>query len=331
MVGGARTSGMSEPQLSVVLMAGTQRARTRRALEALQSQTVAGRIELVLVDCAPETEQLDLPAELGWATVAPQPVICGLGEARAAGARAAKGPIVAFLVDHCYPAPGWAEALVAAYGGPWAAVGYSFGSANPGSYVNRTAILAQFGPWLEAAGGGAVGTLPGLNVSYRREVLMEIDGELGRLLEIDLLLHERMRKRGLELGFEPRAVVVYESFGSVLETALANHAYSEQFAAQRARAGRWPGARRLLYGLASPLLVTALRLAATARETARRPRKLPHTTVALPGILAIALMAALGEARGYLLGARGTHRRILRWELHAPRACGPESQTAAPS
>ena len=33
--------------------------------------------------------------------------------------------------DHCFPADGWAEALVAAHQGPWAAVGPAFLNANP--------------------------------------------------------------------------------------------------------------------------------------------------------------------------------------------------------
>jgi hypothetical protein len=40
----------------------------------------------------------------------------------------------------------------------------------------------------------------------------------------------------------------------------------------------------------------------------------------LPAVAAIGAAAALGEARGYLLGERDVRERFLRWELHAPRS-----------
>jgi hypothetical protein len=35
----------------------------------------------------------------------------------------ARAPIVALAEDHAFPAPGWAEALIAAHRDPWAAIG----------------------------------------------------------------------------------------------------------------------------------------------------------------------------------------------------------------
>ena len=54
-----------------------------------------------------------------------------LPEARAAGVRAASAPIVFIGETHSYPQPGWAEALLTAFEGPWAAVVPAIGNANP--------------------------------------------------------------------------------------------------------------------------------------------------------------------------------------------------------
>jgi glycosyltransferase involved in cell wall biosynthesis len=304
----------------VVCVAGVCRERARRVMEAVEAQTAAARIELVVVDCASDAGALDLPGGLHGGSMVPHRRDAGLGEARAAGVRRSTGPIVAFLVDHCYPTPAWAEALIDAYRGGWAAVGYSFESANPGSFAGRIAMLAQFGPWLDSGTETAVEALPGNNVSYRREALAPFSGELAELLDIDLILHERLRARGDALALCPAALVAYEPYDSLLETALANHAYSSLLAAARVRAGRWPLWRRLAYALASPLGVTAMRLAPAVRAARRRPDAVPGALATLPGVFAIAVVAALGEARGYLLGDGSMRRRFLHWELHAPRS-----------
>jgi hypothetical protein len=116
-------------------------------------------------------------------------------------------------------------------------------------------------------------------------------------------------------------VVRDECFESLAEVALANHVYSEMLAVQRVRADGWSRWRRVAYGLGSPLGVTAVRLAGTV-AAARRARRMMELAVALPGVFVIALMAALGEARGYLRPDSQLPARFLWCELNAPRTGG---------
>jgi hypothetical protein len=306
---------MGELRLSVVCVAGHQRRRLRRCLDAVAAQSVADRLELVVVDLGAGGEPLEPPAGIGTTRVVSVPPDTPLGTARAAGARAADGDAIAFLFDHGYPEPGWAAALIEAYREPWAAVGYAFALANPGSYAPRAAMVAQFARWLAPARGGPTPTLPGNMVSYRASVLTPFDGDLDGLLEIDMLLHRRIRAAGLEMTVAPGAVVREECFESIRETALANHTYSQLLAIRRAAAENWSGPRRLLYGLAAPLGVAVLRLASATRGATGVRRWL----ATLPGVLAIAIMASLGEARGYLWRDRGIQERFSERELHAAR------------
>jgi Glycosyl transferase family 2 len=306
-------------ELSVVCVAGEQRRRVRRCLDALAAQTVADRIEVVVVDMTATGARIQLPPGLGSSTLIRAAPGASLGQARATGARAARGDAVAFLVDHGYPEPGWAEALVNAYAGPWAAVGYAFAPANPETQAVRTAMLAQFLPWLSPVRSDAIRSLPGNMVSYRSSVLRSVDGDLDGLLEIDHLLHERIREGGGQMTVGPGAVVRDECFESIADVALANHVYSEMLAVQRARANRWSPPRRIVYALGSPVGVFAMRLAQTV-AAARRTGRLAALARALPGVLAILAMAALGEARGYLRETRSLGDRFLWRELNAPRA-----------
>jgi glycosyltransferase involved in cell wall biosynthesis len=309
------------PELSVVCVAGQQRRRVARCLDALAAQSAVDRIEVVVVDVSGKDNPIPLPVSLVPANVIRLPASTSLGGARATGARAAHGAAIAFLLDHGYPSPEWAEALIDAYSGPWTAVGYAFDLANPRARAARTAMLAQFLPWLSPAIRGATTALPGNMVSYRASFLHSLDGDLEQLLEIDLLLHQRIAASGQAMAIEPGAVVRHECFESLTEVALANHIYSEMLAAQRARADDWPLWRRVAYGLGSPLGVTAVRLARTV-AAARRARRLVALALALPGVVGIAVLAAFGEARGYLRPDRELRTRFLWRELNAPRASG---------
>jgi Glycosyl transferase family 2 len=310
---------VSPPDLSVVCVAGEQRRRVQRCLGALAAQSVADRIEVIVVDVAAARNPIALPSDLGSSTLIRVEAGASLGQARAVGARAAGGEAIAFLVDHGYPEPRWAEALVNAYARPWAAVGYAFEPANPGARAVRTAMLAQFLPWLSPAQSDAPRSLPGNMVSYRSSVLRSFDGDLESLLEIDHVLHERIRQRGGEMTVAPAAVVRDECFESLADVALANHVYSEMLAVQRARANGWPLPRRIAYAAGSPAGVFAMRSAQTLAAACRTGR-LRELARALPGVLAILAMSALGEARGYLRETESLGDRFMWRELNAPRA-----------
>src|SRR3989304_2271303 len=74
--------------------------------------------------------------------------------------RAAAPPPVPLAESHCSPDPAWAEALLDAHRGPWAAVGPALYNANPGTSVSWVNLLMDYGPWLGPPDGGGVGDLP---------------------------------------------------------------------------------------------------------------------------------------------------------------------------
>lgn len=51
------------PELSVVTIAGIQRARVQRTIDAVGNQIAAESVELVVVDIAPESGSLRLPED----------------------------------------------------------------------------------------------------------------------------------------------------------------------------------------------------------------------------------------------------------------------------
>ena len=138
-------------------------------MQTLGRQALASQMELVLVAEHPEP---GLPAALlapfGWVQVVPHPNWTTMTDARVAGIWHARAPLVAICEDHCFPIPGWAEALVAAHHGPWAAVGPAILNANPVTRVSWANLAIEYGPWLHPVASGACAHVPGHNSSYKR-------------------------------------------------------------------------------------------------------------------------------------------------------------------
>jgi hypothetical protein len=279
--------------------------------QAIAAQSAREQLELVLVGGDGRRRLLEtVPSQwVDW------PSGMRYGEARAAGVRAARGKIVAFLLDHCYPDPGWAEALIEAHGRSWAAVGYGYQHANPGGYTSAATYLANYGPWL-ALGPGQVPLLPGNNLSYRRDELLSLGAELGELLEIDASVHRLLLQSGRRLGLEPRATVADETFETLLDSCRSNQAYGRLLAARRTRDEKLSRPQRLLRGLAAPLLAPTVRLARIWRGSRKQAAVLRY----VPALTAICVAWGLGELWGYLSGRPHSDGALRYWELEAVRA-----------
>ncbi len=196
------------PAISVVVPAETADS-IRPLLSHLRRQTVAERIELIVV--APSGAPLELEESATAAFAAartltiPAAELTDLPLARAAGVRSAAAPIVAFTETHCFAEPGWAEALIAAHEGPWAAVGPAFVNGNPGTAVSWSNLLIDYGPWIEPVKAGPVRDLPGHNSSYDTAELRAYGERLEAMLAAEFVMHDEMRSRGRALYLEPAA------------------------------------------------------------------------------------------------------------------------------
>jgi hypothetical protein len=312
---------VADPRLSVVVVAGAKRRRARRVLEGLAVQTARGELEAIVIDLGPPgSPQLRVPETLS-ATVLARPDRSSLAAARAHGVRQARAGVVAFLEDHCYPSPGWAETLIEAHRGPWAAVGYAFANANPETYVGRASQITDYGLWTHPTAGGPARLLPGNNVSYRRDALLAFGDDLERLLVVDFNLQDALRRRGGLLYVEPRALVYHENFTDVSSIARANHAYCRLMAANRAGVAGWSSGRRIVYAAATPVGAPLLKLGRLARSLRGRRSLVTAAVGALPVIVATHAWAGIGEARGYLeRGPKSAETDFTRWELDATRA-----------
>jgi Glycosyl transferase family 2 len=311
--------------MSVVVITPDRFDTISTVVRHLNAQSVRQALEIVIVAPAAEVIPSDAQALRGFHGVRVVPfasVASSTAAARVAGVYAARAPIVAFVEDHSFPQAGWAEALIAAHRGPWAAVGPAVGNANPGSAISWANLLIEYAPWMDPDGARAVEHLPGHNSSYKRAILLEYGPALEGMLEAESILHWDLRAQGYQLYMEPAAKTLHMNFSGIVESIRLRLHGGRLFAAARAR--RWPMARRLAYAAAAPLIpIVRLRriLAQTGR---RRYAMLPRG--ALTALLTLLMCDGAGEFAGYLLGAGGEAARAGEFEFHADRFRTPPRQ-----
>ncbi len=315
LVDGPRESGRSgrEISMSLIVVSPGNFANIRLTVSYLAEQTIRDSLELVIV--APSKEELGLidseVASFHSVQVIEAGEIIFRGKASAAGVRAAKGPILAMVENHVFPAPTWAEALVAAHEGPWAGICPQVDIFNPKTAYSRAERFIDYGNWIAHDDAGEIDHLPWHNSSFKRDLLMQYSSELESLLEPEEHLQNRLRGAGHRFYIEPRARILHVSDSSARNAHKAMFLRGRGFAAERSQ--DWSLVRRLLYVFASPLfpLARLVYLRANYRRFSRR-----HPVVPLiPAIFALLVTIAVGECAGYLFGEGDPENWLARHEF----------------
>jgi hypothetical protein len=307
--------------MSVVVVTRNTFSSIRRTVRFLHAQTAADRIELILV--GPEDSSCDdrRPAETaGFAAV----VIVAAGpiddvdRASASGIRRASAPIVGLVEDHAFPEPEWAEALIAAHAGPWAAVGSAFANGNPGSALSWANLLLAYGSWTEPVRGGETRNVSRHNISYKREALRPHLDDLENLIGRGGALLATLLAEGHSFYMEPGARIAHLNVSRLAPTVALRLDAGRLYAHARARQEGWSFAKRALYVALWPL-VPVMRIRPLLPKIAgnglgNRAR----------GALGFAvLLDGLGQTVGYALGPGGARERLVAMEFDRGRMMRP--------
>jgi hypothetical protein len=298
------------PALSVIVASPFGAEPVRQIIRHLALQTAKERLEILFV--VPSVSEFDTDLlELG-AFHSHRVVEVGAFEsvnrARVAGIRCAGAPLVAFSEDHCFPSPTWAQALIAAHDGPWAAVGPAVGLANTHTWKTWSNYLIQYGPWTLPTESRAIDDVAGHNSSYKRDILLEYGDDLEEMMEFEFVLHQDLRRRGLQIYMAADAVA-YHVFMTRLGPFLLEHlAIGQMLAACRARRASlsW---RLKSVGLAP--LVPGVRMYRIVRKILREGWRRDLLPGILPWLTVGLAVTSFGELLGYTIG----EGRSARWTL----------------
>jgi len=308
----------THPEMSVVIVTPDRYETIRKTILHLRSQKARDQLEVVIV--APSKEELGLieseVKDFFKFCIVEAGSISSTAKARAAGVRQASAPIVAFVEDHSYPAPGWAEVLIEAHRQPWAAVGPVLCNANPESLTSWTNLLMEYGPWLDPGEAKVMDHLPGHNGTYKRSRLLEYGPELEAMLEAESILHWDLRAKGYQLYLEPGAKTNHLNFSSIISSISLRFYAGRLFASTRARHWRW--FRRFFYFTSSPL-IPWVRLLRIVRELMRPGQQRNLFPRILPTLLMGLILDGVGEMIGYAFGKGHTMEKLSEMEFHRYR------------
>lgn len=313
------------PVLSAILPAPENLAFLERTVAALGAQRIADQMELVIVAGRP-----DQPLPTRWCTwfrsvqLVDRRQWTTMTDARAAGVWQARAPLVVFCEDHSFPAPAWAEALLAAHEEPWAAVGPTMDNANPETRTSWANHAIEYGPWLHPVRPGAWLHIPGHNSCYKRTVLTDYGDRLSEMLEAESVLHWDLGRRGLQVAMAPAARTRHLGFSRWIPSMTLRFGGGRLFAASRSAA--WPSWRRAVYAVGAAAL-PALRTWRVMRDLRRVEDSRPRHGL---GVLTFILLTAdaLGEAVGYAAGAGNQARRLSAIEHNRARFMSSRDQIA---
>lgn len=295
---------MQDPALSILMVVPHHYSLLERTLGHLARQTIQNRLELVfIVSDAVRVPTQDLSGYWGVQVLEFGPIM-STGEALAEGVRRARAPIVVPAEDHSFPEPDWAEQLLAAHAGPYAAVGPLVVNGNPERLESWASLLHFHGRFAGWNAPQELERLPGHQTSYKRAVLAEVP-DLGFYLNQEALLFPRLCAAGHRLLLHPAARVRHLQC-STLAAFVLNHLVSaRRYAAARCQS--WSVARRLLYLFGSPMLV-GLKLYRMHPDVVRSRSAGGYWPQILPYLWLGASCAAAGESLGYILGPGSAER-----------------------
>jgi hypothetical protein len=243
--------------MSVVITTVGGYESVRTVIEHLKKQTVADRLEVIIVStpmrltAAEETELKHFSNSM----IMEADMDNGLSDAWVDAVNESSAPVVAFGENHAFPVPQWAEALIEAHKGPWAAVGSVIRNANPGSINSWAQLFMTYGPWTGPIESGEATDLPGHNSSYKRSVLLEYGNELKYMLVRANIMHMDLRARGYKLYMEKRAAVIHINV-SKTSSILPDLFYNGQlYTASLAHYKKWSAPKKIFHALLEPLII----------------------------------------------------------------------------
>jgi hypothetical protein len=314
-------------ELSVILVVGKRRERAAVALASVLSQEVdGGMLEVLLIDCAPGSPAIEGSAQPNVRTIAAS-ASATFAEAKVLGILESQAPVIAFLEEHAFVASGWAKALLNAHREPCVGVGAEVHNGNPERWLSRSVAVMNYHFWFPPARRAEFTMLPGHNVSFKRDALLAYGDRLRGLLRTELVLHTRLHRDGGRMLLEPDAKFFHLNEIHWRDCVRGFFLFHRLYAPARAREFCWTAARRALYIAGSPLVPAYFLLRFFAFVLRERPDLFRSGLSALPLILVVQTIGAVGQAVGLLLGPGGADRAFSAYELESDR--GPMTVRSA--
>ncbi|HEX4951932.1 MAG TPA: glycosyltransferase [Thermoanaerobaculia bacterium] len=309
---------MPTPEMSVVVVAGNQRARVAGCVESVLAQDGVERLEILIVDCGHGGSAEPWAGLPGVRSIRPAPG-SHYGEALAAGVFAAQSPLIAFLEEHARAHPGWALALLEAHREPMAAVACEVHNGNPGLGWSDGWGLMGYGKWYAPLPPGETEFLHGYNSTCKRDVLLAYGDRLAGLLLADTVFALRLARDGHRLVNAPAARIDHLNERELWQPLVKNFLAQRFSTSMRAEECDWSAWRRWAYVFGSPLLPVYGLWHQGRALWQRRPALLWTLMRILPQYFLTGWATAAGISIGLAFGPGRSAQHFTRLELDTDR------------
>lgn len=313
-----------EPALSIVLITVSGMSGIRKVLGFLRSQTVASRIQLLIV--TPDEASLGISASDRLSVFhSCMPVYVGqiddVDQASALALSHASAKFMTFLEDHAFPGPTWAERIVeAANSGPWDAVGTRIENGNPGTVLSWANMLMSYGRWAAAEHAGTTMSIARHNSTFSRATLeREYGPELPSKMGRDGGLLDDLLARGATFYLTPEAHVEHLNPSTWRSTLQLRIGSGRLFASSRMKRERWSPSKRLMYvalGAAIPFIRFRILREELLTSKTRRER---IGWRAYPALALGVLLDGFGQFLGHTIGPGTVKQKLAHFEISRAR------------
>ena len=302
---------MSEAVMSLLVHTPDAFETIEPVLVHLADQTIRAQLEILIITFeSASVREDDIPSDIFHSVkLLRVPDGSRIIDVREKAFHEAAAPILTFTEDHAFPEPDWAEALVKAHEGDYAAVGPMMHVANPFNAISYADILLGYGPWLNPLESGETEYIAGHNGSYKRQILLDVFGDdIKAYLDTEILIAQRLRSQGHKLYTESQAHIHHVNFSRFRPWFL--HIFNTGRLLGALRTKDWDMFRRLVYALGSPL-IPWVRLYRTYPDIIRSEDRRQKLWSIIPTLIIGLHVSAFGEFVGYLTASVGSAPEVL--------------------
>jgi len=219
-------------------------------------------------------------------------------ELRAHGIHLARGEIIALVEDYCTLDERWCAEIKKAHQSRCSIVGGSVENRCPDKALNWAVYFYDYGKYMAPVQAGPAQTLSGMNSSYAREVLREVQ-ESFREGFYEAFTNDELKSRGHQPHLEPGVVAYLDKDYRFREIIRSYFHFARAFAGRRVADSAFT--KRVMFALGSCALPILLPSRVVLGIVAKR-RYRPQLLRSLPHLFALTASWSVGEFFGYLFG-----------------------------
>lgn len=294
-------------QLSVVIASINGRSYLTDCLAALRQQSGSISAEVIVADCVGTAVTDFVAAEYPEVKLIPFSQFQTVATLRAAAMLVAQGEIIALTEDHCIPPSNWYESIWQAhlnYAGP--AIGGAVDNGATDRILDWAVFFCEYGNFISPVPHGVTHDLPGPNVSYKRNVLSEIE-DFSKREYWETTVHNRLESRGYSLWSDSTIPMIHQKHFTLKGFLTERYHYSRTFAGKRIQSVDWT--KRLFYLTFSPLLPPLLLIRASHRVLGRK-QYWREFCLSFPYLILFMITWTVGEWVGYASGSGDSERYL---------------------